>query len=130
MLNKNIINDVDFLRDVYVRVMICTYNKNENVKNINDCFNEFYENVIKEQITFNDENDVYSFFAMLYVSNCVENDVKLHFHIVNYLSLKIANNEHSFDECVKRIQKMKLNCFDCCDFDDVCWDCEHFDIFN
>lgn len=129
MLNKNV-NDVEFLHDVYLRVMICTYSKNENVKNINDCFYEFYNNVIKEQITFNDERDVYSFFTMLYVSNCVENDVKLHFHIVNYLSLKIANDKHSFDECVKRIQRMKSNCFDCYDFDDVCCDCEHFDIFN
>lgn len=39
MLNKNVnVNDVDFLHDVYLRVMICTYNKNENITQIDDCF--------------------------------------------------------------------------------------------
>lgn len=130
MLNKNVVNDVEFLHDVYLRVMICTYNKNETIENINVSFNEFYENVIKEQITFNNEYDVYSFFTMLYVANCVENDIKLHFHIVRYLSLKLMNNEHIFNDCVKRIEKMKSNYFDCESFDDYCCDNEHFDIFN
>lgn len=118
MLNKNVnVNDVDFLHDVYLRVMICTYNKNENITQIDDCFFDFYENVIKNQITFDNERDIYSFFALLYIANCCENDIKTHFHILRYLSLKIANDEHSCDECYKQMLKLIKNKFYIDDFD-------------
>lgn len=117
MMNIEQLNDVEFLHDVYDRIMICTYANNNECYDVHYIFNEFYENVIKNEIVFKNENELYSFFALLYIANCCENDVKTHYHILRYLSLKIANNEHSCDECYKQMLKLIKNKFYIDDFD-------------